>query len=77
MVFKPQKLDQTPIFPNLQKKKKTKSLKFKAKISHKFHLLLIIRGFFLLKKNLSKGVKHENQKIPLAFSNSCVIIAPC
>ncbi|WP_229306031.1 hypothetical protein, partial [Helicobacter pylori] len=59
------------------KKKKTKSLKFKAKISYKIPFIAYNTKFFLLKKNLSKGVKHENQKIPLAFSNSCVIIAPC
>ncbi|EQL66626.1 hypothetical protein N408_05755 [Helicobacter pylori FD703] len=50
-------MDQTPIFPNLQKKKKTKSLKFKAKISYKIPFIAYNTKFLFIKEKSIKRSK--------------------
>ncbi|PDX22501.1 hypothetical protein BB416_05640 [Helicobacter pylori] len=68
-------MNQAPIFPNLpKKKKKTKSLKFRARISHKIPFIAYNMKFLCIKEKSNKRRKHENQKIPLALSFSHVLI---
>ncbi|EQL50255.1 hypothetical protein N403_06010 [Helicobacter pylori FD430] len=48
-------MDQTPIFPNLQKN--TKSLKFKAKISYKIPFIAYNTKFLFIKEKSIKRSK--------------------
>ncbi|PDW44174.1 hypothetical protein BB429_07310 [Helicobacter pylori] len=67
-------MGQNPYFSQFTKKKKTKSLKFRAKISHKIPFIAYNMKFLCIKEKSIKRRKHENQKISLALSFSHALI---